>query len=62
MAMKLSLNSASLLLARLGQSLQSLQAALKGWVPRHAPVLVPIPIRADRRKRGQVGRHLYRSD
>lgn len=60
--MKLSLHSASLLLARLGQSLQSLQDSLKGWVPQQAPVLVPIPIRADRRTRGPVGRHPYRGD
>ncbi len=58
--MKLSLPSASLLLARLGQSLQSLQESLKGWVPQQAPVLVPIPIRADRRKRAPVGRRPYR--
>lgn len=62
MAMKLSLHSASLLLARLGQSLQSLQESLKGWLPQQAPVLVLLPIRADRRTRGQVGRHLYRRD
>lgn len=58
--MKLSLPSASFLLARLGQSLQSLQESLKGWVPQQAPVLVPIPIRVDRRKRAPVGRRPYR--
>ena len=60
--MKLSLHSASLLLARLRQSLQSLQESLKGWLPQQVPVLVPLPIQADRRTRGQVGRHLYRRD
>jgi hypothetical protein len=54
--MKLSLRSAFLVLARLGQSLQSLQESLRGW----APVLVPIPIRTERRTRGPVGRHPYR--
>jgi hypothetical protein len=60
--MKLSLHSASLLLARLGQRLQSFLESLKGWVPQRAPVLVPLPIRANRRTRGPVGRHLYRGD
>ena len=55
--MKLSSRFASLVLARLGRSLQSLQESLKGWVPQQAPVLVPIPIRADRRTRGSVRRH-----
>lgn len=58
--MKFSLPSASFLLARLGQSLQSLRESLKGWVPRQAPVLVPIPIRVDCRKRASVGRRPYR--
>lgn len=58
--MKLSLRSAFLVLARLGQSLKSLQESLRGWAPRPAPVLVPIPIRAERRTRGPVGRHPYR--
>jgi len=58
--MKLSLRSAFLLLARLVQSLQSLQASLRGWAPQPAPVLVPIPIRAERRTRAPVGRHPYR--
>ncbi|TDP62087.1 hypothetical protein [Roseateles toxinivorans] len=60
--MKLSLPSASLLLARFGQSLQSLQELLKRCAPQQAPLLVPIPIRADRRKRALVGRHPYRGD
>jgi hypothetical protein len=58
--MKPSLHSAFLVLARLGQGLQSLQASLRGWAPQPAPVLVPIRIRAERRTRGPVGRHPYR--
>jgi hypothetical protein len=58
--MKLSLRSAFLVLARLRQSLQSLQESLRGWAPQPAPVLVPIPIRAERRTRGPVARHPYR--
>ena len=58
--MKLSSRYASLVLARLGRSLQSLQEFLKGWVPQQAPALVPIPIRADCRSRGPVSRHPYR--
>ena len=58
--MKFSLRSASLLLARLGQSLQSLHESLKEWAPQQAPELVPIPIRAERRTRGPVSRHPYR--
>ena len=54
--MKLSAGFASLVLSRLGQSLPSLQESLKGWLPQQAPVLVPIPIRADRRTRGPVVR------
>lgn len=59
-AMKLSLRSAFLVLDRLGQSLQSLQESLRGWAPQPAPVLLPIPIRTERRTRGPVGRHPYR--
>jgi hypothetical protein len=58
--MKLSLRSAFLVLARLGQSLQSLQESLRGWARLPAPVLVPVPIRAERRTRGPVDRHPYR--
>ena len=58
--MKLSLRSAFLVLARLGQSLQSLQESLRGWAPQPAPVLVPVRIRAGRRTRGPVGRNPYR--
>ena len=60
-AMKLSLRFTSLVLARLGKGLQSLRDLLRGWVPQQAPVLVLIPIRAERRTRGPVGRHPYRS-
>ena len=63
--MKLSLLAprfASLVLARLWRSLQSLQESLNGWVPQQAPVLVPIPIRAERRTRGPVGRLPYRGN
>ena len=48
---------ASLMLARLGQSLQSLQELPKKWVSRWAPMLVPIPIRADLRTREPISRH-----
>ena len=58
--MKLAPRFASLVLSRLGQSLQSLQESLKGWSPQRAPVLVPIPIRADRRTRGPAERGPYR--
>lgn len=59
-AMKQSLRSAFLVLARFGESLQSLQWSLRGWAPQPAPVLVPIPIRAEHRTRRSVGRHPYR--
>ena len=58
--MKLSSRYASLVLARLGRSLQSLQESLKGWAPQRLPVLVPIPIQTDRCARKPVGRHPYR--
>jgi hypothetical protein len=58
--MKLSLRSAFLALARLGQSLPSLLESLRGWASQPAPLLVPIPIRAERSTRGPVGRHPYR--
>ena len=64
--MKLSLRSAFLVFARFGAGLQSLQESLqeslRRWAPQPAPVLVPIPIRAERRSRGPVGRRPYRSD
>ena len=46
-AMKLLPTFAPLILARLRQALRSLQASLRGWAPRPAPVLVPIPLQAD---------------
>ena len=56
--MKLSLRLISVVFARYGQHLQSLQASLNRWLPQQAPVLVPIPIRADRRPASrQPGRH-----
>ena len=57
--MKLSLLSASLVFVRLLQRLKSLQESLRGWVPRQAPALVPIPIRTDRSTRGPVSRRPY---
>ena len=60
--MKLSLHLASLVLARLGQSLHLLKEALRGWVPRQAPVLIPIPIPAERRTRQSDRRHPGRDD
>lgn len=58
--MKLSSRFVSYLASRLGPSLQSLQESLKGWVPQHAPAIVPIPIHANRRTRGPVSRPPYR--
>jgi len=58
--MKLLFRSVSLVLARIGQKLPSLQRSLEGWAPQRAPVLVPIPIRTDRRAREPVSRHPYR--
>ena len=58
--MKLPLPSVFLVLARLGQSLQSLQESFRGWALQQAPELVPIPIRAERRTRGPVSRHPHR--
>lgn len=60
--MKLSLRLISVVFARYGQHLQSLQASLNRWLPHQAPVLVPIPIRAERRPASQhanrqPGRH-----
>ena len=58
--MKLLMRSVVLVLARFGQGLQSLQEPFRSWVPQPAPGLVPIPIRAERRTRGPVNRHLRR--
>jgi hypothetical protein len=54
--MKLSLRLISALFARFGQHLSLLQASLNRWLPQQAPVLVPIPIQADRRQPGQHAR------
>lgn len=58
--MKLSSRLISIVVARLGQRLQWLQSLLNQWLPQQAPVLVPIPIRADRRPADQTGRHARR--
>ncbi len=39
----------SLVLPRLGQALRRLLSVLAGSVPRPAPLLVPVPVRTDRR-------------
>jgi hypothetical protein len=58
--MKLSPRIAALVLARLSPTLKSLQEALRGWLPQRAPVLVPIPIRVDRRTGVPAGRRPFR--
>jgi hypothetical protein len=58
--MKLLSHFASLALARLGQTLRSLKAPLQGWRPQRAPVLVPIPIRAEQRAPSAAKRLPYR--
>jgi len=60
--MKLPLHLASLVLARLGQTLHLPKEALRGWVPRQEPVLIPIPIPAERRTRQSDRRHRARGD
>ena len=55
--MKPSLRFASLVLARIKQSLHLLKEDLRQWVPQQAPVLVPIPIPAERRTRKSDRRH-----
>jgi hypothetical protein len=60
--MKPSLRFASLVLARIQQSLHLLKEDLRQWVPQQAPVLVPIPILAERRARGSDRRHPARGD
>jgi hypothetical protein len=60
--MKLSSHLASLVLARLGHSLQLLKEALRGWVPRQEPRLIPIPIPAERRTRQSDRRHPDRGE
>ena len=60
--MKPSLRSTSLVLARIKQSLHLLKEDLRQWVPQHAPVLVPIPIPAERGTRKSDRRHPARGD
>jgi hypothetical protein len=60
--MKPSLHFASLVLARIKQSLHLLKEDLRQWVPQPAPVLVPIPIPAERSTRNSDRRHPARGD
>ncbi|WP_158219689.1 hypothetical protein [Ideonella sp. A 288] len=60
--MKPSLRFASLVIARIKQSLHVLKEDLRQWVPQPAPVLVPIPIPAERRARRSDGRHPARGE
>ena len=55
--MKLWSRFAFLMLARLGQSKQSLLEALKEGVSQRAPMLVAIPIRTAPRTHGPISRH-----
>jgi hypothetical protein len=60
--MKPFLRFASLVLARIKQRLHVLKEDLRQWAPQQAPVLVPIPILAERRSRGSDRRHPTRGD
>jgi hypothetical protein len=60
--MKISLHLASLVLARLVQRLHLLKEALRGWAPRQEPMLIPIPIPAERRTRQSDRRNFDRDD
>jgi hypothetical protein len=60
--MKPSLRLSSLAIARIKQSLHLLKEHLRQWVPQQAPVLVPIPIPAERRTRQSDRRHPARGD
>ena len=60
--MKPSLRFASLLVARIKQSLHLLKEDLRQWVPQQAPALVPIPIPAELRLRQSDRRHPARGD
>jgi hypothetical protein len=60
--MKPSLRFASLIVARIKQSLHLLKEDLRQWVPQQAPALVPIPIPAERRLRQSDRRHPARRD
>jgi len=59
--MKPSLRFASLLVARIKQSLHLLKAYFSRWVPRQSPALVPIPIAAPRLPYKPDRRHPDRS-
>ncbi len=54
-------NVAAFVLAQLDRALQSLRASPGGWRPKPAPVLVPIPIRAEQRDRSAARRLPHRS-
>jgi hypothetical protein len=60
--MKPSLRFASLVIARIEQSLLLLKEDLRQWAPKQTPVLVPIPIPAERRTRHSDRRHSARGD
>ena len=60
--MEPSLHFASLVLARIKQSLHLLKEDLRQWVPPQAPMLVPIPIPAERRTRQSDRGHPARGD
>lgn len=60
--MKSFLRSASFAIARIKRSLHLLKADFRQWVPQQAPVLVPIPIQAERRTRQSDRRHPARGD
>jgi hypothetical protein len=60
--MKPSLRFASLVIARIKQSLHLLNQDLRQWAPQQAPVLVPIPISAERCTRQPGRRHPARGD
>jgi hypothetical protein len=55
--MKPSLRFAFFVIARIKQSLHLLKEDLRQWVPQQAPVLVPIPIPAERLTRQSDRRH-----
>ncbi len=60
--MKPSLRFASLVTARIKQSLHLLKEDLRQWAPQQAPALVPIPIQAERRTPRSDRRHPARGD
>jgi hypothetical protein len=55
--MKLSLRFASLVVTRITQGLHLLKEDLRQWAPTQTPVLVLVPIRAERRTRHSDRRH-----